>query len=162
MKYTLLVFLLAIAVAAHAQNGCKTAYIHGNKILDSLPVPEKVQRGLDSFNAVLKPSLEADKKAMAAKYTNPRAVAMRQRALDRKYADSAKKEKYRLMNKVYGKKIKDACMKIYDKGKKYESVMNADNKYFSHVPPDSCDVTAEALKMVRASFTEKGEPGTKE
>ena len=83
------------------------------------------------------------------KYKSPKTIALKlkqDQALD---SSNNLKLKRTWMQKAYVSQIREATLTIYDKGKKYNSVMNADSPYFAKLPVDSCDVTAECLSLVR-------------
>jgi hypothetical protein len=148
MKYLFAIIFITFYISGFGQD-CKTAYIHTNPPLDSLEVPPAVQGKIDSFRAVMDEDLIFRESRLQSKIKDKKALKKKIRQQKRQAADSVKAYKYKLMNKVYGAKIRDASLKIYDKGKKYESVFNADNKFFSKIPKNSCDVTQECLRMVR-------------
>jgi len=148
MKY-LLPFLFLTPFASLAQQNCTSAYIHVFSVTDSLPVAPVVQVKLDSAQEATAKGLAQKKKAYLIKYKDPKIVSNKLK--QDKALDSANNLKLRrsLQQRFYVKQISAAQLKIYDKGKIYNSVMNADSPYFAKLPADSCDVTAECLKMIR-------------
>jgi Skp family chaperone for outer membrane proteins len=148
MKTILVILLCSFSVFAYGQN-CKSAYIHANQILDSMPMPASVHMKIDSFKAKKDADLLIKQQQLQAKYKDDKALKKKTEEQAREAEDNLKNYKYKLLNQIYGAKIREASTKIYDKGKKYESVFNADNKYYASIPPNSCDVTMECLKLIR-------------
>jgi len=155
MKY-LLALLLLIPFISSAQDKCEIAYIHVFKVLDSLPVTPEVQIGCKKVSDSLSKAISIRRKEYKKKYKDPKIV-------DRKIFQDIKKDsvvyikaKRNLMQKVYMKKINQATMVIYDKGNKYNSVINADSPIFSKLPDKSCDETWNCLQLVREMLNKKG------
>ena len=151
MKY-LLAFLLLIPLASIAQQKCTTAYIHFFSVVDSLPIPPGVQVKLDSAKKANAKYLAYKKKVYLKKYKNPKIVASK---LNEDQAlDKANNLKLKRTQEVmfYVKQISAAQLKIYDKGKIYNSVYNADSPLYTSLPANSCDETATCLKLVREAL----------
>jgi len=148
MKHILSILLL-IPFSLFAEQKCTTAYIHFFSVVDSLPVPAGVQVKLDSAQKATAKDLAQKKKAYQKKYKDPKTVAgklKQDQALDN--ANNLKLKR-KLEVKFYVKQISAAQLKIYDKGKVYDSVMNADSPLYANLPANSCDETANCLKLVR-------------
>ncbi len=148
MKY-ILALLFAIPFTCFAQKKCTTAYIHVWSVVDSLPIPPQVQDRVDSAQKATSLTLIQKKKVYKKKYKDAKTVAGKLK--EDQIADSAAnlKLKRTWLQKFYFEQVREATLKIYDKGKIYNSVMNADSPYFSNLPVDSCDETANCLKFVR-------------
>src|SRR6185437_7176466 len=148
MKY-IFILLLVLPLSSYGQKNCTSAYIHVFSVLDSLPVPPQVQVRIDSAQNATAKELAKKKTAYTKKYKSPKTVAIKLQKDESVATANNLKLKHSWMQKAYVSQVRDATLKIYDKGKKYNSVMNADSPYFANLPPDSCDVTAECLKLVR-------------
>ncbi len=145
-------FFFIIPLSSLAQQNCTSAYIHVFSVLDSLPVPLQVQARVDSAQNATVKELAKKRTAYKKKYKSPKTVAIKLK--QDQAADSANnlKLKRTWMQKAYVSQVREATLKIYDKGKKYNSVMNADSPYFAKLPDNSCDVTAECLRLVRGAL----------
>ena len=148
MKFLILLLFL-IPISAYCQDKCEIAYVHVYKVLDSLPVTPDIQAKCKVVADSLSQSISIRKKEYKKKYKDSKVV-------DRKIKQDIKndsavylKTKRTLMQKVYMKKINQATMVIYDKGKIYNSVINADSPIFAKLPDKSCDETWNCLKIVR-------------
>jgi len=150
MKYIILIIFLLPLTAVAQKAPCKTAYIHAYQMLDSLPVPADVQIRLDSMKKATDAIISKKKTNYEKTYKSPRTVNEKLKKDKSNWADSTAKFRQKLLQKVYVKKIQDATLVIYDKGKGYESVFNADSPIFGgKIPPNTCDVTDVAIKLVR-------------
>jgi Skp family chaperone for outer membrane proteins len=146
----LFLILFIIPLFAFGQAKCKTAYFHQNKVLDSLGMPDRIQKSVDSLKAILDKELDAKKKAIALAYKgDSKTLKKKIKQVKSVAKDSLAKERRKWMQKFYAVKIRDCTLKIYDKGKGYESVFNADSKYYSNIPKNSCDITQELLRRIR-------------
>jgi hypothetical protein len=143
-----ILLLLPLAVFAQTKSKCKQAYFHQDKLVDKLPTPPAVQKSVDSLWHSADSQLVLKKKELAVKYKDPKTLKKKIKEAKAQATAVIKKERRRRTQKFYAAKIKDATLKVYDKGKGYDSVFNADSKAFSQIPPDSCDITDEMLKMV--------------
>jgi Skp family chaperone for outer membrane proteins len=142
--------LFLIPFCTSGQTKCKTAYFHQNRVLDSLAVPGRIQKSVDSLKVVLDKDVDAKKKAITTAWKSDAKTLKKKIKQAKSVAkDSLTKERRKWMQKFYAVKIRDCTLKIYDKGKGYESVFNADSKYYSNIPKNSCDITQELLRRIR-------------
>lgn len=144
-----MLLLIFIPVTIFAQETCEVAYVHVFKVLDSLPVTPEIQNSCNimadslAYNAMLK------KKEYKKKYKESKIIERKIKQDEKDDSTVFAKAKRKMMEKVYMKKINAATIVIYDKGKKYNSVINADSPLFAKLPDKSCDETDNCLKLVR-------------
>jgi hypothetical protein len=150
MKYIILILFL-LPFAAFSQTTCKSAYIHGNQVLDSMHMPADIAAAIDSMKMANVLVMKETKTELKAKYKDAKIFKKKYKAAQKEADEKIAAAKYKMLNKIYGAKIREASLKIYDKGKKYETVFNADNQYFSNIPENACDVTQQCIKLVRES-----------
>jgi len=156
MKY-LLVCLLLIPFESIAQKNCTDAYIHVFRVLDSLPVPPGIQVRLDSAQQATDKDLAQKRKVYNKKYKNPKIVAGKLQEEQATAQANNLKLKRNLEQRFYVKQMNAAQLQIYNKGKVYKSVFNADSPLYPNIPANTCDETAQCLKLVREAIKESRE-----
>lgn len=154
MKY-LLFFLCIIPARIFAQQPCEIAYVHALQVLDSLPVTPEIKSGCQIVADSLAQSISLKKKEYRKKYKDPKTVEKKIKQDEKEDSVIYAKAKSKMMQKLYMKKINAATLVIYDKGKKYNSVINADSPLFPKLPDKSCDETANCLRIVREMLKSK-------
>jgi len=148
MKF-LLLFLFLIPMSCYCQDKCEIAYVHVYKVLDSLPVTPEIKYTCSVMADSLAHDITLKTKEYKKKYKEPKIVERKIQQAEKEDNEVYVKAKRTLMQKVYMKKINQATMVIYDKGKVYNSVINADSPIFAKLPDKSCDETWNCLKIVR-------------
>jgi hypothetical protein len=156
MKY-LFALLFFLPFTSFAQKTCSDAYIHIFNVLDSLPVPASVQIKLDSAQKATEIDLARKKKSYVKKYKSPKVVATKLKEDQATARTNNLKLRRYLEQRFYVKQISAAQLQIYDKGKVYKSVFNADSPLYPKIPENTCDETKECLRLVREALEKSGE-----